>query len=400
MQKMHTALIGLQWGDEGKGKLIDYLANSFDCVTRYQGGANAGHTVIYNDKKISLHLIPSGIFHPQKICIIGNGVVIDIKQLEKELKELSEMNINFENRFFISKRAHIIQPKHFIIEKEIAKEIGTTGKAIGPAYADKSIRKGIRMGDILNIEYLRSRGISRNFIKDLIKFNNNYGHFIADTVELLHQFNAEGKRILFEGAQGVMLDIDFGTYPYVTSSSPTTGGILTGTGIPPFSISRIIGVTKAYTTRVGKGPFPTEMEKTQQDIIREKGNEYGATTGRPRRCGWLDLVAIKFAIKITGTTELAISKIDVLDNMEEIKLATEYKINGKLTDKFPSESWKLENVEPVYKIFPGWIKTKGIKKQKDLPEEAKEYLRFIEDSVGTKVSLISNGNKRSDLIGD
>ncbi|MCK4322089.1 adenylosuccinate synthase [candidate division WOR-3 bacterium] len=397
---MHTALIGLQWGDEGKGKLIDYMANSFDCICRYQGGANAGHTVIFNESKISLHLIPSGIFHRDKICIIGNGVVIDIKQLEKELKELIKINIEFENRFFISKRAHIIQPGHFIIEKEMAKEIGTTGKAIGPAYADKSMRKGIRMGDIFNVEYLKERGISMDFIETLVNFRENYGHFIIDTVELLHQLNRNKKRILFEGAQGVMLDIDFGTYPFVTSSSPSPGGVLSGTGISPFSISRIIGVTKAYTTRVGNGPFPTEMNQSMQDIIRERGSEYGATTGRPRRCGWLDLVALKYAIKITGATELALSKIDVLDGILDIKVAKEYQIDGELTDRFPAEVWKLENIKPVYNSLPGWNNTKGIRKQSELPKEAKEYIHYIEDFLGISVSMISNGGKRGDIISD
>ncbi|MCK4225801.1 adenylosuccinate synthase [candidate division WOR-3 bacterium] len=395
---MNTALIGLQWGDEGKGKLIDYIADSFDVVCRYQGGANAGHTVIFEDNKISLHLIPSGIFHPDKVCIIGNGTVIDIEQLVRELNELKEMGIGFEDRFYISKRAHIIQPAHFLIEKDIKKEIGTTGKGIGPAYADKMSRCGIRMGDIFNSEYLQKFGISSDFIKTLTEFREKYGHFIVNTVELLHSFAKKKKKILFEGAQGVMLDIDFGTYPFVTSSNPTPGGIFTGTGASPFSVSRIIGVTKAYSTRVGKGPFPTEMSDKLQNQIRESGGEYGATTGRPRRCGYLDLVSLKYAVQITGITELALSKIDVLDGLGEVKLATEYKIDGKTIDSFPPEIWKVERAKPIYESFPGWKNTKGINEYRKLPEEAKEYISYIEDFLGSKISMISTGRKRGDLI--
>lgn len=395
---MHTSLIGLQWGDEGKGKLIDCLAPSYDVICRYQGGANAGHTVIYEGNKIPLHLIPSGIFHPDKVCIIGNGTVIDINELMGEIRELRKINIEFDNRFFISKRAHIIQPEHFMIEKEIKREIGTTGKGIGPAYADKFARKGIRMGDIFYPEYLKKSGISKDFIKTLTNFQKDYGHFITDTVELLHRFTMKKKRILFEGAQGVMLDIDFGTYPFVTSSNPTPGGIFTGTGISPFSLSQIIGVTKAYTTRVGKGPFPTQMDNKMQERIRETGGEYGATTGRPRRCGWLDLVALKYATQVTGVTELALSKIDVLDGIREVKVATGYEIDANTTDRFPSEVWKLEQINPVYVSFPCWDNTKGKKKFQELPEKAINYINYIEDFVGVKVSMISTGIKRGELI--
>ncbi len=395
---MHTALIGLQWGDEGKGKLIDCLSNSFDGVCRYQGGANAGHTIIFKGNKISLHLIPGGIFHPDKVCIIGNGTVIDIKQLEREIKELRKMSIEFDDRLFISKRAHIIQPEHFITENKIKKEIGTTGRGIGPAYADKSTRKGIRMGDIFSVKYLKDRGTSKDFIETLLRFREDYGHFITDTVELIHRFSEEKKKILFEGAQGVMLDIDFGTYPFVTSSNPSPGGILSGTGTSPFSISRIIGVAKTYTTRVGNGPFPSEMNQKMQERIREKGREYGATTGRPRKCGWMDLVALKYAIQITGATELALSKIDTLDGMHQVKIVKEYQLDGKISDRFPSEVWKFKDIKPIYTSLPGWNNTRGIHKKKELPKKALEYINYIEDFVGIEASMISNGQKRGDLI--
>ncbi len=395
---MNAALIGLQWGDEGKGKLIDSLMDSFDVVCRYQGGANAGHTVIHDQNKIPLHLIPSGIFHPDKLCIIGNGVVIDINQLMKEIKKLKEMNIDFKDRLFISKRTHLILPSHFTQEKEMKEEIGTTGRGIGPAYADKMRRKGIRMGDIFSLDYLKSFDLPSSFIQTLKIFRENYGHFITDTVILLHNLLKEKKRILFEGAQGALLDIDFGTYPYVTSSNPTPGGILTGTGTPLNSISRIIGVMKAYTTRVGKGPFPTEMDEKTQKAVRDLGKEYGTTTGRPRRCGWLDLVGIKYTTRITGTTEIALTKIDTLDGFPEIKIANKYNIDGEETDQFPSEVWKLEKVNPIYKSVPGWDSTKGIKSYKDLPRETKIFIRYIEDFVGIKVRIISTGRKRGDLI--
>ncbi|MCK4421770.1 adenylosuccinate synthase [candidate division WOR-3 bacterium] len=395
---MHTALMGLQWGDEGKGKLIDYLATNFDVVCRYQGGANAGHTVLYKGENIYLHLVPSGIFHPNKICIIGNGTVIDIKKLQEELVQLKEKGIDFDNRFFISKRCHIIQPEHFTREERMQKDIGTTGRGIGPAYADKISRSGVRMGDIFSIKYIKKRGVNTDFIKSLKTFKENFGQFITDTVDLLHSLTRKEKKILFEGAQGVMLDIDFGTYPYVTSSNPSTGGILTGTGISPFSISKIIGVAKTYTTRVGNGPLPTQMDNNTQEMIRDVGGEYGATTGRPRRCGWLDLVALKYAVQISGATEIALTKIDVLDGLSQIKIGTEYEIDGHITNKFPAEVWNLERAKPIYTIFSGWDNTREIKEYKRLPEEAKEYIHYIEEYVGVKVSMISIGKKRGDLI--
>jgi adenylosuccinate synthase len=398
MKERNAALIGLQWGDEGKGKLIDKLTDSFDAVCRYQGGANAGHTVIHGDEKLSLHLIPSGILHCDKISIIGNGVVIDIVQLIKEIEDLKSKGIKIENNLKISNRSHLVLPSYFEEEKEMKDEIGTTGKAIGPAYANKILRKGIRMGDIFSPDYLSKFNLPSEYLKTLDTFKNNYGYMITDTVELIRKLLKENKKIIFEGAQGVLLDIDFGTYPYVTSSNPTPGGILNGSGIPPNLISKIIGVTKAYTTRVGKGPFPTRMEKENEELIRNAGKEFGATTGRPRNCGWLDLVALKYALWITGTTEMALTKIDVLDGLPQVKIATAYEIDGEKTEYFPSEVWKLDKVKPIYKDFPGWNNTKSVKNYKDLPKEAKDFIKFIETQTEVKIHYISIGRKRGDLI--
>jgi adenylosuccinate synthase len=396
--KLNAALLGLQWGDEGKGKLIDNLAGSFDAVCRYQGGANAGHTVIYKDEKLSLHLIPSGIFHQDKLSIIGNGVVIDITQLIKEIEELKQKGIEINDNLKISKRSHLILPSYFEEEKEMKDKIGTTGRAIGPAYSNKILRKGIRMGDINSPDYISKFNLPSEYIKTLESFRENYGHMITDTVQLLKKLLKDNKKIIFEGAQGVLLDIDFGTYPYVTSSNPTPGGILTGSGIPPNSISTIIGVTKAYTTRVGKGPFPSRMEKETEELIRNTGKEFGATTGRPRNCGWLDLVALKFSSWVSGVTEIAITKIDALDNLPEVKIATAYEIDGEKQEYFPSEVWKLEKAKPIYKSFPGWNNTKSVKDYNNLPKEAKAFIKFIEDSLEVKISYISTGRERGDLI--
>ena len=394
----NAALLGLQWGDEGKGKLIDNLADYFDAVCRYQGGANAGHTVIYKGEKLSLHLIPSGIFHQDKISIIGNGVVIDIAQLIKEIEELKKRGIEVNDNLKISKRSHLILPSYFEEEKEMKEVIGTTGRAIGPAYANKILRKGIRMGDIFSTDYLAKFNLPPEYLKTLESFRKNYGHMITNTVDLLRELIKDNKKIIFEGAQGVLLDIDFGTYPYVTSSNPTPGGILSGSGIPPNHISNIFGVTKAYTTRVGKGPFPSRMEKETEELIREKGGEFGATTGRPRNCGWLDLVALKFTSWISGVTELIVTKIDVLDGLPEVKIATAYEIDGERIEYFPSEVWKLENAKPVYTSLPGWKNTKSIRKYENLPVEVKNFIKFIEDATEVKIGYISTGMERGDLI--
>lgn len=398
MKKGNAAVLGLQWGDEGKGKIIDNLADSFDVVCRYQGGANAGHTIYYQNEKLSLHLVPSGILRTDKISIIGNGVVIDLEQLTKEIEELKEKGIEVKNNLKISKRSHLILPSYFEEEKEMKDKIGTTGRAIGPAYSNKILRKGIRMGDIFSSAYLENFNLPAEYLQKIKSFKNTYGYMVVDTVELINNLIKENKKIIFEGAQGVLLDIDFGTYPYVTSSSPTPGGILTGTGIPPNLIPNIIGITKAYTTRVGKGPFPSRMERQTEETIRDSGKEFGATTGRPRNCGWLDLVALNYTCWISGITEIVLTKIDVLDGLSEIKIATSYKIDEKEEKWFPSEVWKLEKAEPVYKTFPGWDNTKSIKEYSKLPKEACNYIKFIEDTLGIKVSYISTGKERGDLI--
>jgi adenylosuccinate synthase len=398
IKQNNAALIGLQWGDEGKGKLIDTFCDSYDAVVRYQGGANAGHTVFYKDEKLSLHLIPSGIFHESKTSIIGNGVVIDIVQLIKEIEELEQRGIKVKENLKISKRSHLILPSYFEEEMEMKGIIGTTGRAIGPSYSNKALRKGMRMGDIFSTDYAKKFNLPPEYLETLEYFKENYGQTVTDTVELIHKLLKDNKKILFEGAQGVLLDIDFGTYPYVTSSNPTPGGILTGSGIPLNLISNIIGVTKAYTTRVGKGPFPSRMREETEELIRKAGGEFGATTGRPRDCGWLDLVALKFACWITGTTELAITKMDVLDNLPEIRVATAYEVDGEKYEWFPSEVWKLEKAKPIYKSFPGWKDTKLAKDYDSLHDEAKNYMKFIEDALEVKISYISTGRKRGDLI--
>ena len=398
MKEGNAAVLGLQWGDEGKGKIIDKLSENFDVVVRYQGGANAGHTIYYKGDKISLHLVPSGIFRSDKISVIGNGVVIDLEQLTKEIEGLEKKGIEVKNNLRISKRSHLILPFYFEEEKEMKDKIGTTGRAIGPAYSNKILRKGIRMGDMFSSNYLAKFNLEFDYLEKIESFRKNYGNMVVDTVELLRNLTNERKKIIFEGAQGVLLDIDFGTYPYVTSSNPTPGGILTGSGFPPNSVPNIIGITKAYTTRVGKGPFPSKMEKEIEEKIRENGQEFGATTGRPRDCGWLDLVALKYSCWISGITELVLTKIDVLDGLSEVKVATSYKINGEEKEWFPSEVWKLEKAEPVYKKLPGWDKTKSIKNYNDLPQEAINFIKFIEEEIGIKVAYISTGKERGDLI--
>ncbi len=398
MKKGNAAVIGLQWGDEGKGKVIDTLAESFDVVCRYQGGANAGHTIFYNGEKLSLHLIPSGILRSDKISIIGNGVVIDLLQLIKEIEELKEKGIKIKNNLKISKRSHLILPSYFEEEKEMKEIIGTTGRAIGPAYSNKILRKGLRMGDIFSSDYLDNFGLPDEYLEKIKFFKNEYGHTVVDTVELIRNMLKDNKRIIFEGAQGVLLDIDFGTYPYVTSSNPTPGGILTGSGIPPNLIPNIIGISKAYTTRVGKGPFPSRMEKETEELIRNTGNEFGATTGRPRGCGWLDLVALRFSCWISGITEIVLTKIDVLDGLPEVKIATAYEIDREKQEWYPSEVWKLEKVKPIYNSLPGWKNTKSIKKYNDLPDEAINFIKFVEDSLDIPIKYISTGRERGDLI--
>ncbi len=422
---MSTRLvIGAQWGDEGKGKIVDVLSQNVDYVVRFQGGANAGHTLKFDDKTIVLHLIPSGLFNGNAQCVIGNGVVIDPITLVEEIDGIEAMDFPLENRLFISQTAHVILPYHKLLDKLKEKRrgdaaIGTTGRGIGPAYVSKISRIGIRMVDLLDEDYLRTK-IDQNLTDINAALRNVYKEeelgtdklmddlrpaierlrpYICNTTHLLHKALESGKSILLEGAQGSLLDVDHGTYPYVTSSSPTAGGACTGTGLPPTALEKVMGITKAYCTRVGNGPFPTELEDKTGEKLREKGQEFGATTGRPRRCGWLDLVSLKYSVRLNGINELTLTKMDVLDGFEEIKICTSYKINGVETDVFPLTFEEMEQIEPVYTTLPGWdTSIYGMTDWDALPENARKYIRFIEDYLGVKFNIISTGPKRLESI--
>jgi len=400
----NTLILGLQWGDEGKGKIVDNLSESIDIVCRFQGGHNAGHTIKVNGQKTVLHLIPSGILHNNTKCLIGNGVVLALDALYKEIKHLQEKGISFKDRFFISSACALILPTHITLDivKDKKESIGTTGRGIGPAYEDKIGRRAIRFGDLGNLKSLKEKINSlvkyhnrlleniyqhkphdvEEVFNEVVKYKKLHDKYSIDTHKTIHQWIKNDKSILFEGAQGTLLDIDHGTYPYVTSSSTTAGGVSTGLGIGPKFIDKIIGITKAYTTRVGEGPFPTELHDESGSMLAEKGNEFGATTGRPRRCGWLDLVLLKKAIFINSVTDLCITKLDVLDEMQEIKVCIDY-----------------ENGVPVYKNFEGWLtKTEGVSVFSDLPEKARLYIQFIEDFVECNASIISTGPSRNQTI--
>ncbi|MDD2689775.1 MAG: adenylosuccinate synthase [Candidatus Omnitrophica bacterium] len=420
---MNIILVGAQWGDEGKGKIVDILAKDADYIVRYQGGNNAGHTVVAGNKEYIFHLIPSGILHKGKICCIGNGVVIDPAILLKELRDLRFAGINLTNRLKISSLAHVILPYHKILdqlrETKRAHKIGTTGRGIGPCYADKTIRCGIRMVDLLN------SGVLRDKLKDNLKEKNeifkkvykhpgfnfsriykeylNYGRifssYICNTQRLLNSAIGEKKDILFEGAQGTFLDIDFGTYPFVTSSSATAGGACIGSGVSPVRINKVIGVAKAYTTRVGEGPFPAEFPSKFAKVIRDKGNEFGATTGRPRRCGWFDSVMVKEAVLLNGISELAITKIDVLEGLKTIKICTAYKYKGKLFREFPADLQALKNSKPVYEEMAGWDKTvPNLCHYQKLHPNVNKYLKKLQDILNAKISIVSVGSSREDTI--
>ncbi len=419
-----NVVVGSQWGDEGKGKIVDLLSKDIDIVARYQGGANAGHTIVIDGKQVILHLIPSGILNPDVICVIGNGVVIDPVALTEEIEMLEKSGIKVKGRLFISHKAHLIMPYHKLLDKtreESGKgtKIGTTGRGIGPAYIDKARRTGIRIVDLLDRkgfeEKLRVNVNEQNdvltkiygfeplnieeIIEKYLKFDEIADAYITDTTLMLNNAIKDGKRILAEGAQGALLDLDHGTYPFVTSSSPTSGGVCTGLGVPPNAIDNIIGITKAYCTRVGNGPFPSELFDEFGEKLRKTGAEFGATTGRPRRCGWLDMAALKYSVMINGINELAISKLDVLDNFEEIKICTQYKINGKILKSFPVDMKAFEELECEYDTLPGWnTSLKGIRKYDDLPENTKSYLRYIEENSGAKVKIISLSPDRNDTI--
>ena len=419
-----TVVIGSQWGDEGKGKIVDLIAKDIDIVARYQGGANAGHTICWEDKEFVLHLVPSGIFQEGVQCVIGNGVVIDPVAVMKEINMIKELGYEVEGRLFISHNAHLIMPYHKKVEEarerwRDAGAIGTTGRGIGPSYVDKFARTGIRVVDLLDRDVLREKMLAsmeeKNailqkvygadelnvdaIIDEYVEFDKIIDPFVTDTTELLGKALADGKHILAEGAQGSLLDVDFGTYPFVTSSHPTVGGCCTGLGVPPTAINRVIGIVKAYCTRVGNGPFPTELDDEQGEELRRTGNEFGATTGRPRRCGWLDLVALRYTTMINGFTDLAITKLDVLSNLEEIKVCTGYRIDGKSTRRFPNDIRTLERIEPEYETLPGWQKDiTGVTEMSELPSEARDYLDFVSDYLKVPASIVSSGPKREQTI--
>ncbi|MCA0388802.1 MAG: adenylosuccinate synthase [Bacteroidetes bacterium] len=413
-----TVIVGGQWGDEGKGKIVDILSESHDIVARYQGGANAGHTIQINGRKFVLHLIPSGILRDDVICVIGNGVVIDPAALLEEIELLRQNNISVEGRLFISQNAHLIMPWHKIIDSLNEKgksKIGTTGKGIGPCYIDKYARKGIRIIDLLdpvklerkireNLEeknnlladYYKSERLDvEKIVETYLAFDRAIDPYIKDVPAYLNKAIADGKSVLLEGAQGALLDVDHGTYPYVTSSHPTSGGACTGTGIPPTKINEVTAIIKAYTTRVGEGPFPTELLDETGEKLRAKGFEFGATTGRPRRCGWFDAFLVKYSSMVNGTTSVALTKMDVLDSFPEIKVATGYIHKGKLLSNFPVDCDILNECEPVYETVEGWnCDTSGCTSWNDLPDKAKRYIDFISEKAGMKVAIVSIGPNR------
>jgi len=381
---MVQIIIGAQWGDEGKGKIVDLMSQNADIVVRVQGGANAGHTIIVDGTKFVMHLIPSGILHPKTICVIGHGVVIDPEVLLQEIELLKKAGISVEGRLFVSNRAHIVLPKHKEADKRneqsASKPIGTTGRGIGPAYSDKVSRVGLR-------------------VVDFIKTDHRFDGFVADTSAFLNQAIRDKKNIIIEGAQGALLDIDLGTYPYVTSSNTTSGGACTGSGIGPTKIDEVIGIAKAYTTRVGEGPFPTELLDEQGNQLRERGKEFGATTGRPRRCGWFDAFVVRYACEVNGVDEIVMTKLDVLDNFKTIKICTGYEYNGKQLASFPADIEILTKVMPVYEELPGWqTNTAGITDFEKLPTQAKRYLQRIEELIGVKIGMISVGAERNQTI--
>jgi adenylosuccinate synthase len=419
----NIVVIGAQWGDEGKGKIVDLLTARFDLVVRYQGGHNAGHTVWVNGRKIVLHLIPSGIVRPEKHCVIGNGVVVDLDAFWAEVEMLSGMGIQVHGRLLVSDRAHLILPYHRYQERieedrRGVHKIGTTCRGIGPAYEDKSGRRGLQVIDLFDAEGFRSRldnvlEQKRRLLGDAdvpeLSASRIAGHcleqakalreFVAETASFINRQIDAGKQVLFEGAQGLMLDIDHGTYPFVTSSSAGAAGACTGSGVSPRLIHGVLGVAKAYCTRVGAGPFPTELQDTSGDLIRERGNEYGASTGRPRRCGWFDAVALRYAQTLNRFDALVITKLDVLDSFSDIPVCVGYRYKSTPMNVLPSELGVLEKCQPVYENRPGWQQpTQGVREFRQLPGAARDYLQFLEDTVGAEISIISTGADREDTI--
>ncbi len=419
-----TVIVGTQWGDEGKGKIVDILSERADVVVRYQGGANAGHTVVVDGKTIILHLIPCGILWPGKVCYIGNGVVVDPEALLQETELLESQGVDVGGRLFLSRTAHLILPYHKSAERALEqmlgeRKIGTAGRGIGPAYTDKARRLGVRVCDLLDRETLRQKldvlarravalereagGTSTQSVESVVERYSELGErlrpMMVDVSEELNRALDDGRSVLFEGAQGTMLDVDHGTYPFVSSSNATSGGACTGTGVGPTRIDEVVGVAKAYTTRVGNGPFPSELPPEASSTLREAGAEYGATTGRPRRCGWFDAVVVRHSITVNGISRLYLTKLDVLDGHEELKICTGYKFKGERLRGFPPGAEAMFGVEPVYETHRGW--TQPVRDAKDegkLPREALSYVRRIEKLVGVKVSGISVGSGREEMV--
>lgn len=427
LETMIIVIIGAQWGDEGKGKVVDLLADRFDIVARYQGGHNAGHSVYVGDRAFVLRLLPSGIIHPDKTCVLGNGMVIDPKAFFEEVDQIKGQGVEVTpDRLKVSSRAHLIMPYHQALdhtsEERLGNEkIGTTLRGIGPAYEDKVGRRGIRVSDALSPELLRLR-IERNleeanriivlFGQQPLRADDIYNEtsplverlrpFVTETSHFLAQARKANKRILLEGAQATLLDVDHGTYPYVTSSNPTAGGASVGAGIPPHHISGVLGIVRTYATRVGEGPFPTEMLDAEEPIahlIRERGNEYGSVTRRPRRCGWFDAVATRYAAELNGFDSIALTKLDVLDELDEIKVCTGYKIGETRVDTFPAVAHDLRSIQPVYETLEGWREsTVGVTGFDELPEKARNYVKFLSESIGVEIGLISTGPERGQTI--
>ncbi len=409
-------IVGTQWGDEGKGKITDILAENVDMVVRYQGGNNAGHTVVVGEKTFKLHHIPSGILYETCRCVIANGVVVDPKSLLEEIETLQDKNVKVgPENLKISSIAHVILPFHkeWDTQQEQSRhegKLGTTGRGIGPAYTDKIARFGIRMYELLNKDHLRKRLAQRNFdefphlnkdaiIEEYAQYGKKLTPYLMDTSLFINEAIDTQKRIILEGAQGTMLDVDHGTYPYVTSSNPVSGGACTGCGIGPHKITTVTGVTKAYVTRVGEGPFPTELKDTLGEHLRERGCEYGTTTNRPRRCGWLDVVVLRYAIRINGITEICLTKLDVLDGLQTIKVCNEYKTPDGKYVHFPLDMEAFSQCAPVYEELPGWSEDiSSITRYHDLPENAKKYVEYISERAGVHIKMISVGSRRKQTI--
>jgi len=415
-------VLGTQWGDEGKGKVVHYLAQQADLIVRYQGGNNAGHTLIYKDKPFVLHLIPSGILFPNKKCLIGNGVVFDPKAFKEEVNMLVKTKIPYKGRIFVSELAHVILPYHKIIDGYLEEgnvKIGTTKRGIGPCYSDKVKRIGIRIADYLEKEVfedlleknliekapiLQKAGVNIKKLKteilsDRAKLAPYIKTFTADTTLMIAEAIKKNKKILFESAQGTLLDLDFGTYPFVTSSNPIAGGVCAGAGVGPSDIDSVLGVVKAYTTRVGEGPFAVELFDKMGEYLREKGGEYGATTGRPRRCGWFDAVVVRHSVRVSGIKHLILTKLDCMEDIDTIKICVAYKYKGKIYKEFPASRTIQAGAKPVYETFPGFKgKVRGVTDFKKLPKNAQKYVRRLEELVGAKIDLISLGRKREETI--